>query len=604
MKSFFPLLVVLAALFARGAALSAVPIHDAAVMGDLEAVKRLVKADPSLLNAVDDRGRTPLHRACFGGSAEVVRYLLDQGAPVGQRDTSYQLSPLHFAAWNGHVEVAKLLLSRGADLNARERDNETALFYAAAEGHAPMAEYLLSRGADLNDTLSRVGNTVVSLALDRRKPEMVRLLIEKGASVRMHPRGEYPANWTLMHTAAWEGGKEFIEFLASHGVPIDRKTTGGRTPLHNACMQGNIEGAKALAALGADVNAIMDDGAVPLFFAISRGNFPLASFLIESGAISLESNRANGMTLLHYAATKGYSDVAGLLVDKGANVKAKDGRGRTALDCAIQYGQAACAALLKSRGSRISKSGEAGPKPPKRGQAVVYYLGHSGWAVRTSGHLLVFDYFKGDRPSDNPCLANGTICPEELKDLKVISFTSHVHGDHYMPAIFDWRKDLADITYVTGFAPQGKEGYIQLADRETRVVGGLEITTIWSNDTGQGFLVKVDGISILHPGDHANRNRDLSGNYAPEIDFLAAKSGTVDIMFVPVTGCNFGDVVAVRTGAYYAIGKLRPKAVFPMHGGEGGQQYREFAELARKEGIKTPIYAAEFAGDKWVLKLD
>lgn len=598
MKNALMLLSLVA--FAAGVA-QAAPIHDAAASGDLATVKRLAKADPGCLSSRNDRGRTPLHVACFEGQLDVVKYLLDKGAPVGQRDTVYQLTPLHFAAWKGHVAVARLLLARGADLGAREMDNETALFYAAAEGHAPMAEFLLSRGADVDDTLSRVGNTVVSLALDRRKPEMVKLLIGKGASTRMHPRSEFPPSWTLMHTAAWDGGRELLDFLAGRGVPVDQRTTGDRTPLHNACMQGNLDGAKALVALGADVNARTDNGAVPLFFAVSRGNFPLASFLIESGAETHGANSANGMTLLHYAAIKGYGDIAGLLTAKGADPKARDAKGRTALDCAIHYGQASCAALLQAKGAKRPAKRKDESQSPGKGQAVVWYLGHSGWAVRTADHLLVFDYFKGDRLPDDPGLANGCIAPSQLKGPKVIVFASHSHGDHYVPAIFDWRKGVPDLTYVMGFAPRDKEGFLQLANRETREVAGAEITTIESNDSGQGFLVKVDGVTILHPGDHANRNRDLSGNYTPAVDFLAAKAPAVDIMFVPVTGCNFGDQVAVRAGDFYAIRKLNPKAVFPMHGGDGSPQYAEFAELAAKEGITAPVAVAEFPGDNWSL---
>ncbi|MCU0608074.1 MAG: MBL fold metallo-hydrolase [Candidatus Edwardsbacteria bacterium] len=328
----------------------------------------------------------------------------------------------------------------------------------------------------------------------------------------------------------------------------------------------------------------------------------MTRLLIESGAGIGGRDSASGLTLLHYAAIKGYRDIAELLAAKGADLKVKDARGRTALDCAVQYGQDSCAALLRAKGAAGGRKQPAAITAPKDGDAVVWYLGHSGWAVRTSGHLLVFDYFKGERMPDDPGLIGGAIAPAELKGLRTIVFVSHSHGDHYMPAIFDWRNDVPDLTYVTGFAPRDKEGFIQLANRETREVAGAEITAIESNDSGQGFLVNLDGVTILHPGDHANRNRDLSGNYTPEIDFLASKAGRVDLMFVPVTGCNFGDQVAVRTGAYYAIRKLRPGAVLPMHAGDGGQQYREFASLARDSGITAPIAVAQFPGDHWELR--
>ena len=318
---------------------------------------------------------------------------------------------------------------------------------------------------------------------------------------------------------------------------------------------------------------------------------------IPSGPLGIQTLMAGDIDIAF-----GPAEVVIQAANKGADLKIKDTQGRTALDCAVQHGQASCAALLRAKGAAGGRKQPAAVKAPKDGDAVVWYLGHSGWAVRTSGHLLVFDYFKGERAPDDPGLAGGAISPAELVGLKTIILVSHGHGDHYMPAVFDWRKDVPDLTYVMGFAPRDKEEFVQLANRETREVAGAEITTIVSNDSGQGFLVKVDGVTILHPGDHANRNRDLAGNYTPEIDFLASKAGRVDIMFVPVTGCNFGDVVAVRTGAYYALRKLAPRAAFPMHAGDGGQQYAEFAAEARSAGISCPIAVARFPGDRWELR--
>ena len=41
-------------------------------------------------------------------------------------------------------------------------------------------------------------------------------------------------------------------------------------------------------------------------------------------------------------------------------------------------------------------------------------------------------------------------------------FASHSHGDHYSPVIFDWKKDLNDITYVMGFEPQIEHNYVYI----------------------------------------------------------------------------------------------------------------------------------------------
>ncbi len=182
-------------------------------------------------------------------------------------------------------------------------------------------------------------------------------------------------------------------------------------------------------------------------------------------------------------------------------------------------------------------------EPLAAGQAVVWYLGHSGWAVKTQKHLLIFDYWKNAALPDEPGLANGTINPLELRDLDVTVFASHAHSDHYMPEIFTWKKIIPKITYIMGFKAENAEGYTLLPNREKKELNGLEIIPIESNDSGQGYFIKVDGVTIFHPGDHANRQRDFSGPFKKEIDFLADQGLKADILFAPVSGCGFGDIV-------------------------------------------------------------
>lgn len=54
--------------------------------------------------------------------------------------------------------------------------------------------------------------------------------------------------------------------------------------------------------------------------------------------------------------------------------------------------------------------------PLQKGEAVVWYLGHSGWAVKTKNHLLVFDYSERAAPVSEPRLANGYINPSEIQN--------------------------------------------------------------------------------------------------------------------------------------------------------------------------------------------
>jgi cytohesin len=85
------------------------PLHDAAVAGQLDAVKLLLAAGATI-DAQDDRGRTPLHEAARKGRAEVAEFLINAGARPDLRDRLGQ-TPLDTAREANQWEVAKLLLN-------------------------------------------------------------------------------------------------------------------------------------------------------------------------------------------------------------------------------------------------------------------------------------------------------------------------------------------------------------------------------------------------------------------------------------------------------------------------------------------------------------
>ena len=217
------------------------------------------------------------------------------------------------------------------------------------------------------------------------------------------------------------------------------------------------------------------------------------------------------------------------------------------------------------------------PESPKRGEAVVWYLGHCGYAVRTQNHLLVFDYQEerdGQQPKAKPAersLAAGWIDPAEIKDLKVRVFVSHSHGDHFDPVIFGWKGTVADIAYHFGWQASDDPAYHYfVGPRAGLESGGLRIATINSHHSGVpevAWLVEVDGLVIYHNGDC--QPDDAAAEHA----FLRTKTDHVDLAFVfPV----------IKEDAKYTVQErdffraFRVGAAFPMHATAGDAMYLEF----------------------------
>ena len=120
-------------------------IKNAAVNGDVSALKlwfSTTRRDP---DACDADGWTLLCLAAFYGQVETMRVLLDHGASVNAATDIW--SPLRAAADRGRCQAADLLLDRGADVNARNKYNKSALTSAGLNGHCDMIRLLLRRGA-------------------------------------------------------------------------------------------------------------------------------------------------------------------------------------------------------------------------------------------------------------------------------------------------------------------------------------------------------------------------------------------------------------------------------------------------------------------------
>ena len=537
-------------------------IHDAAQRGDLQRVRALIAADATLVDVEQPPNRkTPLHFAAQGGHKEVVEFLLDKGAQVGRGNIIGE-TPLHYAATLENPDVAALLLARGANVNARTENGTTALF----------------------------------MATRFQRLATVRLLVDKGAD----PRETQPNGMTLLHAVAVLGPVEAVAYFLGKGVAVDAAPTTGETALLLACTATNVDIARALLDAKADPNRRDAAGREPLVVAVRRGHPELVKLLLDAGARIDSATTADKRSVLHVAAAMGSGRIVEMLLAKGADRNARDSAGRTPADLAAIGGQSARIVSALGGSSRTANRAPATAalltRPLKPGESIVWYLGHMGWAVRTAKHFLIFDV-DGRAPTapDEPSLASGWIVPAEIRDLPTTVFVSHGHNDHYWPAIFEWRTAVKNITYVTGFKPEGMDGYVFMEPRETKTLGGVEITTTRANDAaGVGFFVKVDGVTLFHSGDHSS----VLASFKQEIDFLADGGLRPDLLFMPVSASG---EAALNEGLFYAMTRLSPSAMFPGHARGREVIFVEFARAAAAAGLRIPVHCPEFGGDHYTV---
>lgn len=94
-----------------------------------------------------EKGWTPQHEAALTGQAEAMRALLKAGASPNVKESVHGGTPLHVAAFNGHLAVVKVLVSAGANVNSRDHEGWTPLSQARDQGFPAVVDWLRAHGA-------------------------------------------------------------------------------------------------------------------------------------------------------------------------------------------------------------------------------------------------------------------------------------------------------------------------------------------------------------------------------------------------------------------------------------------------------------------------
>ena len=347
------------------------PLMTAARTGDAAIVEALLDHGADV-NAVTAKTRsTALMWALAAPHPDIVRLLLGRGADP-TRETAAGFTTLMFAARNGDVAMGRALIDAGVDVNAPGSDGTHALPFAIIAGQAAFARFLLDEGADpnqgtggvtalhaaaggvgawLGDWYRRHGRIGGRLGA-RERLGLVEALLAAGAD----PNARITSWAMLMSYIGYPRKGAFEPFAPGTG------DLQGATPLWVAAFDLNgapsqvfsiipsftgssTEILSRLIEAGADPSLTTADGTTPLMAAAGLGRAtytprqprgvpsPTAEaavrLLVEAGADVNAVNEAD-FTALHGATFRGLNEVIEYLVAAGADIDARDFRGRTA----------------------------------------------------------------------------------------------------------------------------------------------------------------------------------------------------------------------------------------------------------------------------------
>ena len=222
-------------------------------------------------------------------------------------------TPLHLACTNRNMAMVERLLTAGANVNATLLNGETVLMACARAGDAASVKAVLARHPDVNAKEREHQQTALMWAASQRHPDVVQLLIEAGADIRLRSL-TYPQ--TVVGEQTQRAGREELNYTVLRG---------GATPLLFAARVGDVESARLLLKAGADPNDAQPDGVSALVLAAHSGHGNVGALLLEHGA---DPNAAgSGYSALHAAILRSDLNLVKALLARGADPNARISKG-------------------------------------------------------------------------------------------------------------------------------------------------------------------------------------------------------------------------------------------------------------------------------------
>lgn len=256
-----------------------------------------------------------------------IKAALLKGAQVDSWDRDGYTS-LMWAAWSGNLAALDALVLAGAKIEKVDYNRDTALIWAVRERNLDCARFLISAGAKVN----AVGNgdrTPLMEAARNGDAACLDLLLDNKADVNALSINISCA--TALDFAAEAGSAYCMRQLISHGADVyDR----GPCNLHPILIQSVLCRTARSAAHTGNTEALRY----------------LISVIGEVTPTELDTAEMGGLTPLMVAAQRGHVDAVSYFVSIGANIKACDHLGRTALTRATDHPD--IVAILKVAGAK------------------------------------------------------------------------------------------------------------------------------------------------------------------------------------------------------------------------------------------------------------
>ncbi len=363
------------------------PLHLCSIMGH-KAIATYLLENNADTSVQDSSGSTPLHEAIRYGQLEIAQMLLDAGANINAKDNLGKTPIMLIIPRDKLSETYHLLIRYRADLNQADTYGDTVLHTATMlKANSSIIKSLVEGGADIN-ARNKEGVTPLAIAIQAQDINTIKLLTENGASIHTQDtHGKSPLSM------AFEMSNEVFEATLNENN-CQTQDSEGNTPLHIALINNApMSKIQHIIGLTSDVNIRNRDGDSPLYLAASKNMEQIGKLLLEKGADIFSTNKDNnsplrlalkeggklqdwlitsktivstdgsGNTVLHYAADWEYDKAIKTLLEKGADINAKNANGETCLFNAAKSNNPQIIQLLVDGGASVKERDNLGSTP-------------------------------------------------------------------------------------------------------------------------------------------------------------------------------------------------------------------------------------------------
>lgn len=209
-----------------------------------------------------------------------------------------------------NIEAAEKLIDKNPEIvHERTGLGETALHFLAVENQIEQVIFLFKKGAKIN-TKNKCDGTPLSESVSLGHIELVKFLLENGAHIDKEVGHREP----ILHEAI-RGKPEMISLLLEYGENINEINSLRETLLHTSSTDDEwLEITKYLVNNGSKIDALSAFDSTPLNGAALHGCKKTAEYLVKNGA-SLSAKNVRGRTPAQTALNCNHPELAKWLTE-------------------------------------------------------------------------------------------------------------------------------------------------------------------------------------------------------------------------------------------------------------------------------------------------